>query len=48
MGVFCDRLRFGSTEALDCCTGQNKGRYSKKELLLLLLLLISVSLLIGK
>ena len=29
MGVF-------STEALDCRTGQNKGRYCKKELLLLL------------
>ena len=29
MGVFCDRLKFGSTD-------QNKGRYCKKELLLLL------------
>ena len=36
MGVFCDRLKFGSTVALDCRTGQNKGRYSKKELLLVL------------
>ena len=36
MGVFWDRLKFGSTAALDCSTGQNKGRYCKKELLLLL------------
>ena len=36
MGVFCDRLKFGSTAALDCRIGQNKGRYCKKELLLLL------------
>ena len=40
MGVFCDRLRLGSTAALDCLTGQNKGRYSEIELLLLLVLLI--------
>ena len=26
-GVFCDRLKFGSTAALDCRTVQNKGRY---------------------
>ena len=31
MGVFCDRLKLGSTAALDCRTGQNKGRYCKKE-----------------
>jgi hypothetical protein len=37
--VFCDRLKFGSTAALDCRNGQNKGRYCKKELLLLLVLL---------
>lgn len=30
MGVLWDRLKFGSTTALDCCTGQNKGRYCKK------------------
>jgi hypothetical protein len=35
MGVFCDRLKLGSTAALDCRTGQNKGRYSKEELLFL-------------
>ena len=29
MGVFCDRLKLGSKAALDCRTGQNKGRYSK-------------------
>ena len=40
MGVFCERLKFGSTAALDCRTGQNKGRYCKKELLLLLVLLV--------
>ena len=31
MGVFCDRLKFGSTAALNCPTGQNKGRYCKKK-----------------
>ena len=36
MGVFCDMLKYGSTAALNCLTGQNKGRYRKKELLLLL------------
>ena len=30
MGIFCDRLKFGSTAALDCPTGQNKGRYHEK------------------
>ena len=35
MGVFCDRLKLGST----ALTGQNKGRYRKKELSLLLVLL---------
>ena len=30
MGVSCDRLKLGSTAALDCPTGQNKGRYCKK------------------
>ena len=30
MGVSCDRLKLGSTAALDCRTGQNKGRYCKK------------------
>ena len=40
MGVFCDRLKFGSTAALNCRTGQNKGRYCKKELLLLLVSLL--------
>ena len=36
MGVFCERLKFDSEIALDCHTGQNKGRYHEKELLLLL------------
>ena len=31
MCVFCDRLKFGSTAALDCRTGQNKGRYHEKD-----------------
>ena len=39
MDVFCDRLKFCSTAALDCRTGQDKGRYCKKELLFLLVLL---------
>ena len=39
MGVFCDRLKFGSTAAIGCRTDQNKGRYHKKELLFLLVLL---------
>ena len=44
MGLFCDRLELGSTAALDCWTGQNKGRYhKKKELLFLLVLLILVN-----
>ena len=34
MGVFCDRLELGSTAALDCWTGQNKGRYHKKRALI--------------
>ena len=42
MGVFCDRLKLGSTAALDCRTGQNKGRYHEKELLFLLVLLICI------
>ena len=40
MGEFCDRLKFGSTAAPDCRTGQNKGRYREKELLLLLVSLV--------
>jgi hypothetical protein len=36
MGVFFDRLKLCSTAALDYQTGQNKGRYRKKELLFLL------------
>jgi hypothetical protein len=40
MGVFCDRLKLGSTVALDCLTGQNK----EKELLLLLVLLSEIEL----
>ena len=39
MTIFCDMLKLGSTAALDCQTGQNKGRYCKKELLFLLVLL---------
>ena len=34
MGVFCDRLKFGSTAALDCCTGQNKDRYCQRRALI--------------
>ena len=34
MGVFCDKLKFGSTAALDCRTGQNKSRYGKKRALI--------------
>ena len=30
MGVICDRLKLGSTAALNCWIGQNKGRYRKK------------------
>ena len=41
MGVFCYRLKFGSTAVHDCRTGQNKGGYCKKELLFLLVLLVS-------
>jgi hypothetical protein len=26
IGVFCDRLKLGSTAAPDCRIGQNKGR----------------------
>ena len=36
MGVFCNRLKLCSTAALDCQTGQNKGRCHEKELLFLL------------
>ena len=39
MGLFCDRLTLGSTAAIDCPTGQNKGRYCKEDLLFLLFLL---------
>ena len=35
MGVIYDRLKFGSTAALNCRTSHNKGRYCKKELSLL-------------
>ena len=41
MGVFCNRLKFGSTATLNYQTVQNKGRYRKKELLLLLFLLVT-------
>ena len=47
MDVFYDRLKLGSTAALDCHTGQNKGRYRKKELLLLLVSLYATILLLG-
>ena len=43
MGVFCDIFKFGSTAALNCSTGQNKGRYRKKELFLLLLVLLQLT-----
>ena len=36
MGVFCDNLKLCSTAALNCRTGQNKGRYCEKELSFLL------------
>ena len=42
MGVFCDRLKLGSTAALDCWTGQNKDRYCEKELLFLLVSLVQM------
>ena len=34
MGVFYDRLKLGSTAALDCRLGQNKGRYCEKKALI--------------
>ena len=40
MSVFRDRLKFGSTAALDYRTGQNKGRDQEKDLLLLLVFLL--------
>ena len=40
MGVLCDRLKLCSTVALDCRTGQDKGIYREKELLLLLVSLV--------
>ena len=40
MGVSCDRLNLCSSAALDCLTGQNKGRYFKKDLTFLLVSLI--------
>ena len=40
MTIFCDMLKSGSTAALDCQIGQNKGRYCKKELLFLLVSLV--------
>ena len=43
MGAFCDRLTLGSTAALDCRTGKNKGRYRKKELLLLCTCLVGLN-----
>ena len=47
MGVFCDWLKLCSTAALDCRTGQNKGRYRKQERsFLLVLLCISLRLLL--
>ena len=36
MGAFCDGLKLGSTVAPDCRTGQNKGKFHKKELSFLL------------
>ena len=40
MVVFCDRLKLGPRAALDCQTGQNKGRYCEKKLSFLLVSLI--------
>ena len=34
MSIFFDGLKFGSTAALGCRTGQNKGRYCKKRALI--------------
>ena len=42
MSVFCGWLKFGSTSALNCSAGQNKGRYRKKELWLLLFSLFQI------
>ena len=43
MNVYCDRLKLGSTAALNCQTGQNKGRYCKKELSFLLTHLVDIN-----
>ena len=45
MGVFFDRLKLCSTVALDCRTGQNKGRCREKELSFLIVSL-SVSIIV--
>ena len=37
MGVFCYRLKLCYTVALNCWTGQNKIRYTKKDLSFLLI-----------
>ena len=37
MGLFCDRLKLGSAAALNCQTGQYKGRYCEKVFLFLLI-----------
>jgi hypothetical protein len=42
MSVFGDRLKLGSTAALDYQTGQNKGKYCEKELLFLLVSLLKI------
>ena len=34
MGVFCDRLKYGSAAGLDWRSGQDKGRYCKKKALI--------------
>ena len=39
--IFFDRLKLCFTAALDCRTGQNKGRYCEKELSFLLVSLLS-------
>jgi hypothetical protein len=34
MGVICDRLKLGSTAALNCWTGQKKGKILRKRALI--------------
>ena len=47
MVVLCDRLRLCSTTALDCRTGQNKGRYRKQERSFFLVWLHTMNVFVG-